>query len=258
MIMKNWTQIFYEQLAIDFCCMPEDVQDSQNHFTEHQLLDGRRTYQEKEDCYLKLAVVNGKLLFSGKRDIVDWCRQQYPDTGGEWFFEPKNLRRLNERFSRDGYQIVFAHPFFLPADTEEPDSSGYEIRWYEAEDIEQFRGDSRYKNAYGFCDTAPDVIGVAALKDGSIVGMAGASCDSPTMWQIGIDVDRNIRQRGIGKMLVSMLKNEILKRGKLPFYGTGMSHFASQKVALGAGFTPAWAELVTDRIVTEAQDAEGK
>lgn len=251
-------QIFYKQLAIDFCCTPEDVEDAKNHFTEHQFLDGRRTYQEKEDCYLKLAVVNGKLLFSGKRDIVDWCRQQYRDTGGEWFFEPKNLHRLNERFSQDGYQIIFAHPFFLPANTEELDSGGCEIRWYGADDIEQFRGDSRYKNAYGFCETAPDVIGAAAFTGGDIVGMAGASCDSPTMWQIGIDVDKNARQHGIGKMLVSRLKNEILKRGILPFYGTGMSHFASQKVALGAGFTPAWAELVTGRIEPDNQDADEK
>ena len=31
-------------------------------------------------------------------------------------------------------------------------------------------------------------------------------------------------------------------------YGTSMGHIASQKVALGAGFIPAWAELVTDKI----------
>ena len=48
---------------------------------------------------------------------------------------------------------------------------------------------------------------------------------------------------GIGSMLVAVLKNEILKRGKLPFYGTSMSHIASQRVALGAGFVPMWAEL---------------
>jgi hypothetical protein len=49
-------------------------------------------------------------------------------------------------------------------------------------------------------------------------------------------------------MLVTLLKNEILEQDRLPYYGTSMSHIASQKVALGAGFVPAWAELVTDRI----------
>ena len=72
--------------------------------------------------------------------------------------------------------------------------------------------------------------------------------DSPVMWQIGINVDPDAKAKGIGKMLVSLLKNEILEMNRLPYYGTSMSHIASQKVALGAGFTPAWAELVTDRI----------
>ena len=30
--------------------------------------------------------------------------------------------------------------------------------------------------------------------------------------------------------------------------GTSMGHIASQKVAIGSGFVPAWAELVTDRL----------
>ena len=78
--------------------------------------------------------------------------------------------------------------------------------------------------------------------------MAGASMDSPVMWQIGINVDSDTRAKGIGKMLVTLLKNEILGMNRLPYYGKSMSHITSQKVALGAGFVPAWAELVTDRI----------
>ena len=96
------------------------------------------------------------------------------------------------------------------------------------------------------------MIGAAALKNGNILGMAGASCDSPRMWQIGIDVDQAARHQGIGKMLVSMLKNEILKKEILPFYGTGMSHLESQRVALGSGFMPAWVELVTEKIKKES------
>ena len=73
--------------------------------------------------------------------------------------------------------------------------------------------------------------------------MAGATSDSDSMWQIGINVMPEAEGLGIGSMLVAVLKNEILKRGKLPFYGTSMSHIASQRVALGAGFVPMWAEL---------------
>lgn len=53
---------------------------------------------------------------------------------------------------------------------------------------------------------------------------------------------------GIGTMLVAAIKNEILDKNRLPFYGTAMSHIASQRVALGAGFVPAWSELYCEAI----------
>ena len=210
-------------------------------------MEGRRKWQNQKDCYLKIAVINGKLLFSGRPDIIDWCEEQYADSESAWFFEMNTLQKINERICKDGYQIGSVHPFFLPDNENEIEQSGsgYDICWYEEQEIEQFRGNACYKNAYSFCPEAPDVIGVAALQDGVILGMAGASCDSPSMWQIGIDVDKHVRQHGIGGLLVSLLKNEILRRGALPFYGTAMSHIASQKVALRAGFLPAWAELST-------------
>jgi len=246
--MKNYKDILYRQLAADYCCQPEDISDTDNHFSIYQLMEGRRRWQNREDCYLKIAVINGKLLFSGRSDIIAWCADQYADTGSEWFFEMKNLHQINERILKDGYQIESVHPFFIPDNEYENNPGGYEIRWYEEKDIEQFRGNECYKNAYSFCPEAPDVIGTAALQNGIILGMAGASCDSPSMWQIGIDVDINARRHGIGQLLVSLLKNEILRRGALPFYGTSMSHIASQKVALRAGFLPAWAELSTSLI----------
>ena len=93
-----------------------------------------------------------------------------------------------------------------------------------------------------------DEIGIGAYKDGMILGMAGATSDSDMMWQIGINVMPDAEGLGIGSMLVAIIKNEILSRGKLPFYGTSMSHIASQRVALAAGFVPAWAELYCEAI----------
>ena len=277
-------EILCRQLAIDYCCRPEDVTDRQNHFTEHAFLEGRRRFREPSECVLKIAVINGKLLFCGREAIVSWCRETYADTGSEWFFEAKNMRRLNDRLHADGYQIAMMHPFYLPgtqaaaeragltgmevpadikdtadtkvtSDTKVTDETKaaagtekYGLRWYHGAEIEQFRDDDRFREAFTFLEEAPDVIGVAAVKDGNIAGMAGASADSPAMWQIGINVVPGMRNAGVGRMLVTRLKNEILRQGILPYYGTGFSHIASQKVALGAGFVPAWAELFTSEI----------
>ena len=81
-----------------------------------------------------------------------------------------------------------------------------------------------------------------------IAGMAGASADSPTFWQIGINVNKEYEGRHIASGLVSILKHDILQKGIVPYYGTSFSNLASQHVAVRAGFEAAWVELITDRI----------
>lgn len=244
-------EILCRQMAIDYCCTDKDVIDRDNHFTVHQKRTGRRIFEKEQDCFLKIAVINGKLLFSGQEEILKWCEKSYASSGSEWFFEAKNMRKLNDRLFADGYQIATAHPFFIAETPSAIDTENYKIRWYAEKDIEQFRGDERFSEAFCFWPDAPDILGVAAVRNENILGMAGASFDSPMMWQIGINVDKDAQNSGVGKLLVTLLKNEILKRGILPYYGTSMSHIVSQKVALGAGFVPAWAELITTRIIVE-------
>ena len=81
-----------------------------------------------------------------------------------------------------------------------------------------------------------------------IAGMAGASADSPTFWQIGINVNKEYEGRHIASGLVSILKHDIMQKGIVPYYGTSFSNLASQHVAVRAGFEAAWVELITERI----------
>ena len=74
-------------------------------------------------------------------------------------------------------------------------------------------------------------------------GMAGVSRDGEYLWQIGINVDKDCAGQGLGHKLVRILKEEVLRRGKVAFYGTSESHTLSQTVGLKAGFVPAWTEI---------------
>ena len=237
--------ILCRQLALDYCCSPEDAADGRNHFSVYRPLEGRRLFQAGKDCYLKVAVVNGKLLFTGQEEILRWCEEQYRDEGGAWFLEPKNLRRLDERFLADGCRIETAHPFFLPEEPTAPPRlpADVSLRWYEEQEIEVFRGDKRFDEAFVFDPQAPDRLGLAAILDGEILSMAGASSDCARMWQIGVNTEPAARGLGLGTALVCRIKDELLRRGILPFYGTSPSHLASQRLALRAGFRPAWLEL---------------
>ena len=81
-----------------------------------------------------------------------------------------------------------------------------------------------------------------------MLGMAGVSGDGEYLWQIGIDVVEGKRLGGLATNLVMLMKEEVLKRGKIPFYGTSESHTISQSVAYHAGFMPAWAEVYIKKL----------
>lgn len=63
------------------------------------------------------------------------------------------------------------------------------------------------------------------------------------MWQIGIDVLPDYKREGIAAALTSRLADEILKRGRVPFYCAAWSNIASVRNALKSGFRPAWVEM---------------
>jgi len=187
-------------------------------------------------------------LFAGDPRIIDWCREKYGKEDGAWFFEPQVLRELDHELARYGYGVDHMQPFYTSSKPSDPTPCPYEIRIYRGGEIEEFRGDKRFTNAFTFKPEAPDMIGIAALNEGKIIGMAGASADSPIMWQIGIDVLPDARGQGVGVMLVERIRNEILKEGVLPYYGADFSHMVSQNIAIRSGFTLAFVELTAEKL----------
>ena len=92
----------YQQLAIDYCCQVSDIKDAKNHFTEYEKLEGRRQFEEADDCVLKVIVVNGKLIFTGKKSVVDVCQKQFSNKSGNWFMDVVNFRELDEILKKEG------------------------------------------------------------------------------------------------------------------------------------------------------------
>lgn len=243
-------EILKRQLALDYCCSPKDVESSENIFTVYEPRDGRRWFEETERTFLKIASVRGKLLVAADESILPWCKEEIGSCDGAWYFEPPQLAKLNAKLNTYGYEIAKIHPFYIAEATAQVDIGNFVITEYDRAAIKQFRGDTRFQMAFSFDEKAPDVIGISAKssQNGEILGMAGASADSPLMWQIGINVEAGTRGQGVGAMLTALLKNRVLEAGRLPFYGTAFSHIVSQNVAIKAGFHPAWCELTTRKI----------
>ena len=238
-------KILCRQLSFDYCCTPEEVGSRENIFTVFSPLEGRRKFGEREKCFLKIAAANGKLLFTGRDDVISLCRERYGGYDGAWFMEAGNIIDLENTIEPFGYTIKQLHPFYIAEEITPLTDCDFETVIYGEREIEQFRGDDRFDEAFAFSEETPDVLGIAAVRNGDIIGMAGASADSPYLYQIGINVMAEYRGKGIGAVLVSLIKNRLIEMGKIPYYGTSISHIASQKTAVKAGFIPAWAELIT-------------
>lgn len=235
-------QIAKAQMTIDYNCKLSDFKKAENIITENNLKDGRRACFNR-DCFLKAASFFGKGIFSASPQILPWCREKFLKQKGEWLFEYERLRTIDEKLKEYGQKIADVHDYFLPNPNFRKIKPSMTVKWYEQEEILEFEGDSRFDEALAFNKDYPDMLAVAAVDHDNIIGMAGASADSEAMWQIGINVMPEYMGRGIGTNLVALLKQEVFRRGKVPFYSTVESHVHSLNVAANAGFFPAWAEL---------------
>lgn len=157
----------------------------------------RRQFEEADDCVLKVIAVNGKLIFTGEKSIIEVCRKQFSNNLGNWFMDASNFRKLDEILKKDGYRVKTVHPFFFPKDDCVHEIKGVETKKHNQEEILQFKDNDRFEEAFCFSEESPDVLAVAAIIYDEIVGMAGASADSPSFWQIGINVNKNFEGRHI-------------------------------------------------------------
>jgi len=105
-----------------------------------------------------------------------------------------------------------------------------------------------YALQYNFNSQHPEVLVTLAKYKGETVGIASASDDCKTMWQIGVDVLLKYRGNGLAAVLVNMLTLEILNRGYIPYYSTDCSNVISQHVAVRAGYIPVWSHCFRTRI----------
>lgn len=87
-----------------------------------------------------------------------------------------------------------------------------------------------------------------AYENGEIAGVAGASNDTDQIWQIGIDVVPEKQKHHVATDIVKIISNEVLKRDKIPYYGTAWSNIASKRVAINSGYKPVWVEMKAKKI----------
>ncbi len=245
------------QLACELNCDPEDFSKEENIITTGILHEKRRMFSDRP-CFLQMVTFGNNAVISADDRLHPWLHEWAGNRKGICLFEQPWFYELEKELRSRGHRMAPTHHMFVPEPKLMEAPTGLKIRWLEQDGFAEYYGREEFANA--LCDRfrpeRPDVLAVTALDGDTVMGMAGCSADTPQMWQIGIDVLPEYRGKGIGRTLVTLLRNEALRRGAIPYYGTSLSNIPSWKTALSSGFIPAWVETESTEITAEAQAAE--
>jgi ribosomal protein S18 acetylase RimI-like enzyme len=245
MINKDIWKIAMEQSAIDLNCSVDDFLNKGNTVVKSKLKDGRKKCYKKP-MFFGLAYYGDGLVASVDERIKDFI-EKFVNKHSEYrCFDTPQLILLNREFEKYGKSICFIAEFFLPdIEKQVSISDRVEIKLFSEDEIPDLYKDDRFHMALGYdCQgDKKDVLAVVGYINGEIAGVAGASNDCDTMWQIGIDVLPEYRRLGVASTLTKILTEEIIKRGKVPFYCTAWSNIASKNNATKCGYKTAWVEM---------------
>lgn len=264
MTNKQILEIAMKQSAIDSNCSWKDFTGRKNKVVISEKNENARRYLELPFiCDLTSYGMNIVASVSGElSEVVTEYINKFPACH---CFETPNLHELMNRIRPLGYDVCFMAEYSLPdagiliegglAERLQKNCS-YEMRVMESEDFRELYAE-QWSNALCEKRKELDVLGVGAYEKDKLIGLAGASADCDSMWQIGIDVLPEYRRRGIAAALTSKLAVEILNRDKVPFYCCAWSNVGSIRNAVASGFRPAWVQLTVKELEKIAEMNEG-
>ena len=246
MTNREILKIAMEQSARDLCAVASDFEKEENTVVISKETAAARKYLALPFSCQIVSYGMGAVA-SVSPDFYEIARNYIDGYPKEHLFETPNLHVLNEALMKKGQKICFMAEYFLPDvnvlhQRTLENACPYEIKILTQGDFAELYL-PEWSNALCKDRKHLDVLGVGAYDGQRLVGLAGASADCDTMWQIGIDVLPEYRRQGIASALTSRLATEILNRGKVPFYCAAWCNVKSVRNAIKSGLRPAWVEM---------------
>lgn len=250
-------EIALAQSAIDLGCRPEDFLSDRNMTVRSTANPTARRYLELPFS-LDMVSYGSNVVASCSDPFREIAERYLAKTSPAHAFETPSLHLLDADLAQMGQKICFMAEYFLP----DPQrmrlfDCPYPTVLLSPKDFARSYT-PEWSNALCADRRELDVLAVGAIDGDRLVGLAGCSADCERMWQIGIDVLPDYRQKGIGASLVGRLAAEILSAGRVPFYCAAWCNLRSVKTALKCGFTPGWVEITAKpRAFVDAMNGEG-
>lgn len=255
MTNQQMIEIAMKQSAVDSNCHWQDFKGQENKVVISQEDPQARKYLELP-FLCDLTSYGSNIVASVSAELAEIVTKYINQFPVEHCFETPNLHELMSQIRPLGYDLCFMAEYSLPdvdlllgnslAECLQQNCP-YEIRMMEADDFQDLYTE-QWGNALCEKRRKLDMMGAGAYVDGQLIGLAGASADCASMWQIGIDVLPEYRRKGIAAVLTSRLAVEILKRDIVPFYCCAWSNIPSIRNAIASGFRPAWVQATVKEL----------
>lgn len=248
--------IAMKQSALDYNIAMSDLQTgSYTIYRPSEVTSSARNYLKKKP-YCNFIYYGQSLVAVVEEEMQEFMKKYLSEHEKNIYrcFDAPQITILNNALEKKGYCVAHLAQFFLPDVDYVPElNTDIETKIFIEDDITSLYDDQRFTMALDYNRTGErvDTIAIAAYVDGQIAGVAGATNDCETMWQIGIDVLEEFRFQRIASTLTYLLSQEILKRGIVPFYCCAWSNIASKNTARKAGFKDAWVELTAKSLDEE-------
>lgn len=250
--LRNMLQV---QFTRDYNCFLEDFENTNTLITSKTRHPERRLYED-EDSIADLLIHEGKLIVSVAEEFFDDAEEYFDNAEGEWFLDTDEVIAFDRVLGRHGYEAGSIRTGFIPRSesaVKQAAERPFNLKILQGRELNPFRDDDRFGEALLFSKTTPDMLAVAAYSDsGGLLGLAGASRNCASMWEMGVNVLPEARNDGVASALIAALAVEVLKGGRLPYFNTCTSHLAARRAALDAGLYPAFCELRSRRAELES------
>lgn len=223
------------QLAIDLNCKKEDFYSEGVVYTEAIDNDKQRKCV-KEKPYVELVTMGQACVVTIDNQIKEIVKKELEGKSRNEISELNILTEGEIHYIPDMEKITQKRNLPVGFTYEIIEGNEKVEKLYELPEFAGFDNSIQYGENY----VGPDEIVLYAKHNNTVVAMAGASKDTEEMWQIGVDVKKDYRSKGLATALVSNLANIIIEKGKIPYYSTTSSNIPSQLVAYKCGFMPFW------------------
>lgn len=222
-----------KQLISDYNCTEKDLESYKLVVTELKN-GGERA--------MKAVCFGGSAVFSVKPSMVPDFKRIFEGKDPNWVFESKSLIMLSEILYLHGHNVDNIYEYYVP-DTSLPKTEAkYDVEIIES-GFDRFKNEPAAKDVFDLESHGPITLVLAARKNGKIIGMAAAFEESPLLWRVSIGIVPEERFGFAAENVLALIKDAVIEKGKVPYYGGPSSRNISPNTGSAAGFFPCWTQI---------------